>query len=97
LDAANIDLKCFDDAVYKKLTTGGRLNPVLSTLKTLKNHDIWLEITNLIIPTYNDDPKMIQSMCEWLIENGFAEHRFILAAFSLLINYSMCPPPLQAH
>src|SRR5659263_304969 len=53
LDAANIDLKCFDNAVYRKLG-GGQLQPVLDTLKTLKENSVWLEITNLLVPTYSD-------------------------------------------
>ena len=48
LDAANIDLKSFDDKIYIKLN-GGRLQPVLNTIKTLKKSGIWLEITNLIV------------------------------------------------
>ncbi len=96
LDAANIDLKCFDDAVYKKLTSGGRLHPILSTLKTLKEHDIWLEITNLIIPTYNDDPQMIQNMCEWLVENGFAETPLHFSRFFPSYKLQHVPPTPQS-
>ena len=70
LDAANIDLKCFDDAMYHELT-GGHLQSVLDTLKILKKSNVWLEITTLLIPTYNDKPEQIQSMCNWLVENGF--------------------------
>ncbi len=72
LDAANIDLKCFDDAIYHKLT-GGSLQPVLDTLKALKERGVWLEITSLIIPSLTDDPEMIKAMCEWLADNGFAD------------------------
>ena len=72
LDAANIDLKCFDDTIYRHLT-GGKLQPVLETLKTLKAQNVWLEITNLLIPGVSDHPDMIQSMCDWLIENGFED------------------------
>ena len=72
LDAANIDLKCFDDHLYRKLT-GGSLEPVLKTLKTLKAQGVWLEITNLIVPTYSDSPEMIESMCKWLVDNGFED------------------------
>jgi len=72
LDAANIDLKCFDNASYKKLTTGS-LHPVLQTLKTLKEQNIWLEITSLLIPDYNDSSEMIGKMCSWLAENGFSD------------------------
>ena len=72
LDAANIDLKCFEDAMYRKLT-GGRLQPVLDTLLTLKEKKIWLEITNLLIPGFSDNPEMITHMCEWLFANGFED------------------------
>jgi pyruvate formate lyase activating enzyme len=72
LDAANVDLKCFDNDSYKQLTTGS-LHPVLQTLKTLKEKNIWLEITNLLIPNYNDSAEMIGKMCTWLAENGFSE------------------------
>lgn len=72
LNAANIDLKCFDDTIYRKLT-GGKLQPVLDTLKTLQKNGVWLEITNLIIPGWSDSPEMIKVMCEWLAENNFRD------------------------
>jgi len=53
LDGANVDLKSFSDEFYKKIC-GGRLQPVLDSLKLYKELGIWLEITTLIIPTYND-------------------------------------------
>ncbi len=72
LDAANIDLKCFDDVIYRKLTGGG-LQPVLDTLKLLKENGVWLEITNLVIPSWTEARHMIESMCEWLVGNGFSD------------------------
>lgn len=72
LDAANIDLKCFDDKLYRELTSGG-LQPVLDTLKILKATGVWVEITNLIIPTYSDNEEMIYAMCKWLVKNGFED------------------------
>ncbi len=72
LDAANIDLKCFDDNIYKKLT-GGKLNSVLETIKTLKENGVWLEITNLIIPNWTDNLNSIREMCKWLFKNNLAE------------------------
>lgn len=72
IDAANIDLKCFDDGVYRRLI-GGTLNPVLETLMILKEKNVWLEITTLLVPGYSDEPDMIKAMCGWLVENGFAD------------------------
>lgn len=52
LDGNNIDLKG-DNEFYKKLC-GARLKPVLDTIRLMKKLGIWVEITTLIIPDYND-------------------------------------------
>lgn len=80
LNAANIDLKCFDDLVYRQLT-GGRLEPVLDNLKILKNNGVWLEITNLLVPSFSDSPEMIRKMCKWLFENGFGDTPIHFSSF----------------
>lgn len=72
LDAANIDLKVFDETTYKKLT-GAKLKPVLETLQTLKNENVWLEITNLLVPGFSEEPSKIQELCHWLVINGFCD------------------------
>lgn len=69
IDAANIDLKGFSDGVYNELMSGAFLDPVLQTLKRLHQNGVWLEITNLIIPTKNDDLDTIKKMCQWIKEN----------------------------
>jgi len=71
LDAANIDLKSFSDNIYRRVC-GGTLQPVLNTLLLLKDAGVHLEITNLLIPTVNDDMSMIREMCRWLSSNGFS-------------------------
>ncbi|MCW3787394.1 AmmeMemoRadiSam system radical SAM enzyme [Plebeiibacterium sediminum] len=72
IDAANIDLKCFSDEKYLKLSKI-HLKTVLNTLKVLLEENVYLEITNLIIPEYTDDLKEIKQMCEWLVDNGFSQ------------------------
>ena len=67
LDAANVDLKAFDDGFYRA-NNGGTLQPVLDALATLKEQGVWLEITNLLIPTLNDDPSMIRRMARWICD-----------------------------
>ncbi|MCX8163752.1 MAG: AmmeMemoRadiSam system radical SAM enzyme, partial [Candidatus Micrarchaeota archaeon] len=61
LDAANIDLKVFDDEIYRKISNG-RLEPVLRNLKIFKEEGVWLEVTNLVIPNWTDDLKVIRKM-----------------------------------
>jgi pyruvate formate lyase activating enzyme len=70
LDAANIDLKYFDDNLYKT-NSNGSLNPVLKTLKLLQQNNIWLEITHLLIPTISDNKEDFVNMCDWFIKNKF--------------------------
>ncbi|MBW2006042.1 MAG: AmmeMemoRadiSam system radical SAM enzyme [Deltaproteobacteria bacterium] len=53
LDGINIDLKAFTDTFYKEIC-GGRLEPVLENIKLAKKLGIWVEVTTLIIPTFND-------------------------------------------
>jgi pyruvate formate lyase activating enzyme len=69
MDAVNIDLKGFTEEFYAKIGLLAQLKPVLETLKIIKENGIWLEITNLLIPGFNDDPKKIKEMCIWIKEN----------------------------
>jgi len=72
LDAANIDLKFFDPVIHKKITKG-RLEPVLSTIKTLFDNGIHLEITNLIIEDINDNDDVVSDMYQWIVDNGMVD------------------------
>ena len=65
LDAANIDLKGFDDDFYKKICQG-RLQPVLDTLKRLKDKKIWVEITTLVLPGLNDQEKTFKEIAKFI-------------------------------
>ena len=68
LSAANIDLKSFNQDFYTDVCAGF-LQPVLDTLKIFKEHKVWIEITNLLVPTLNDDLGEIQEMCIWIRDN----------------------------
>jgi len=68
MDAADVDLKAFTEDFYSRIC-GGRLKPVLDALVVLKQENVWLEITNLIIPTLNDDTGKIKEMCQWIVKN----------------------------
>jgi len=69
MDAVNVDLKSFNPEFYRKMNALAELQPVLDTLKTIRQAGVWLEITNLIIPGQNDDPKEIRAMCRWIKDN----------------------------
>lgn len=91
LDAANIDLKSFDDNTYK-LLTGGKLQPVLESISTLKNEGVWLEITNLIIPEFTDNMETIRKMCQWLVSHGFADNPLHFSRFFPKFKLKDIPP-----
>jgi len=65
LDAANVDLKSFDPAFYREVVDG-ELEPVLGTLRLLRDAGVHIEVTNIVIPTLNDDMNKIGEMCEWI-------------------------------
>ena len=65
LDAINIDLKAFNDKTYLNYM-GAHLQPVLDNLKKIKQSDIWLEVTSLIIPGINDDQNEIRDMANFV-------------------------------
>ena len=68
MDAVCVDLKGFT-AEFFETTSFSELEPVLTTLKTIKESGTWLEIPCLIIPTLNDDMGQIEEMCYWIKEN----------------------------
>ena len=90
-DAANIDLKSFSDEIYLKLNAG-KLQPILDTLLTMKNEGVWLEITNLVVPSWTDDLEMIKKMCGWLTKNGFSETPLHFSRFQPLYKLTQLPP-----
>jgi pyruvate formate lyase activating enzyme len=91
IDAANIDLKAFSESLYLKLS-GGKLQPVLNSLKVYKEMGVWLEITNLIVPSWTDNLDEIRKMCVWLADNGFSCTPLHFSRFSPLYKLDQLPP-----
>ena len=65
LDAANVDLKAFNEDYYKKLC-GAKLAPVKETLVTMKSLGIFIEVTTLLIPGLNDDKTELQALARFI-------------------------------
>jgi pyruvate formate lyase activating enzyme len=91
MDAANIDLKGFTDAFYRDVCDG-ELAPVLETLKTLKKERVHLEITNLVIPTQNDDLSGLKEMCLWIKKELGADTPIHFSRFYPLYKLRSLPP-----
>ncbi|MEA3488987.1 MAG: AmmeMemoRadiSam system radical SAM enzyme [Candidatus Omnitrophota bacterium] len=68
LDAANIDFKAFNDKFLREICAQ-RLDNILQTIKIMKEEGVWIELTNLIVPTLNDNMDDIRRMAGWIMEN----------------------------
>ncbi|MBN2528718.1 MAG: AmmeMemoRadiSam system radical SAM enzyme [Deltaproteobacteria bacterium] len=67
LDAVKIDFKAFSETYYRDIC-GAHLEPVLSTLQTVKDSGVWLELVNLVVPTLNDGEREFDAMTRWLVQ-----------------------------
>jgi pyruvate formate lyase activating enzyme len=68
MDAANVDLKGFTEAFYRKVC-GGELEAVKETLEYLRRETkVWFEITTLLIPGENDSPAEVDAMTRWIAD-----------------------------
>jgi len=66
VDAANVDIKAFDEAFYRA-NCQAALAPVLRSLRMMHDKQVHVEITYLVIPTLNDDLAQIRALCTWMM------------------------------
>lgn len=71
-DAANIDLKYFSDALYRRMS-GATLQPVLRTILIFAQAGVHVELTHLMVPGVCDDMAMLRHMCSWLVAGGLQQ------------------------
>ncbi|MBZ5722012.1 MAG: AmmeMemoRadiSam system radical SAM enzyme [Acidobacteriia bacterium] len=64
IDLYKVDLKSFDDHHYRRL--GGRLAPILETIRSLHQMGIWIEIVTLLIPGFNDSEEELRRLTEFI-------------------------------
>jgi pyruvate formate lyase activating enzyme len=64
VDLYKVDLKSFDDRHYRQL--GGRIDPILFTIRRLHELGIWLEIVTLLIPGFNDSRDEIERLTSFV-------------------------------
>ncbi len=91
IDAANVDLKGFDPEFYRNVC-GGTREPVLKSLKLLSEAGVHLEITNILIPTLNDDMEQIRQMCRWIKDELGPDVPIHFARFYPLYKLANLPP-----
>jgi pyruvate formate lyase activating enzyme len=91
LDAANVDLKGFRDEVYRRFA-GARLEPVLDSLKKMRELDIWIEVTTLIIPGINDELPELSDAAQFIAEELGPETPWHLSRFTPAYQMPDVPP-----
>jgi len=64
VDLYKVDLKSFDDRHYHEL--GGRLGPILDSIRRIHEMGFWLEIVTLVVPGFNDAEAELTAMAEFL-------------------------------
>ena len=64
VDLYKVDLKSFDDRRYRQL--GGRLDPILDTIRRLHAMDFWVEIVTLLVPGFNDGRDELQRLTSFI-------------------------------
>ncbi|GEO80224.1 AmmeMemoRadiSam system radical SAM enzyme [Pararhodospirillum oryzae] len=96
MDAANVDLKAFNDGFYRKMASA-RLAPVLDTLTWLaRESTVWVEITTLLIPGVNDADDEIKALAAWIAATMGPHVPLHLSAFHPAHRMNAVPPTPHA-
>jgi len=69
LHGANVDLKTFSDEIYRKVI-GGQLEPVLESIRLMKEFGIWVEVTTLLVPGMNDSEEELRQIAGFIASVG---------------------------
>lgn len=80
LDAANIDLKSISGEFYRKVC-GAKVEGVLASIKKYKQLGIWVELTTLVIPGYNDTDEEFRSIAAFIRDEVGVETPWHISAF----------------
>jgi pyruvate formate lyase activating enzyme len=86
MDAFNVDLKAFNDSFYRRITKS-ELKPVLRSIQQISESGKHLEITNLVIPTLNDDEEEFRKMVRWIASETGRDTVFHISRY--FPNYKM--------
>jgi pyruvate formate lyase activating enzyme len=91
LDAANVDLKAGRGEFYRKLC-GAKLEPVLENLPRMRELGIWLEVTTLVIPGFNDSEEELRWVADFLVSEVGVDVPWHVSRFHPQYKMSDCPP-----
>ena len=96
VDAANVDIKAFDDGFYRSVCSA-TLEPVLKTVLAMKAAGVHVEITNLVVPSLNDSDELVGKLCAWMRDEAGPEMPLHFSRFFPLYRMTHLPPtPVDA-
>ena len=91
IDAYKVDFKAFGPKFYTQLT-GGSLEPVLRTMKIIREQGVWLEIVNLLVTGQNDSEEEVRELARWVKENLSDEVPLHFSRFQPMHKLQNLPP-----
>ena len=94
IDAANIDIKAMDDAIYRRYC-GATLAPVLDNILAMKAAGVHIEITNLLVTGLNDSEEQVRKLCQWMAENGLQDVPLHLSRYFPRYRFKESPTPVS--
>jgi pyruvate formate lyase activating enzyme len=95
MDAATIDLKSFREAVYAQLNAG-KLEPILRAVKAYHKAGVFIEMSTLVVPQWNDKPDDLRAMASWIRESLGEQTPFhLLRFFPMYQLTNLYPTPTQ--
>ena len=95
LDAINIDIKDFTEKFYKQVCKA-RLAPVLENVRLMHELGVWVEITTLIIPGWNDSPDELRDIARFIkgVDPGIPWHVTAFHPTYKMLDRQPTPPHL---
>ena len=94
IDAANIDIKAMDDAIYRRFC-GATLAPVLENILTMHAAGVHVEITNLLVTGLNDSEEQVRKLCQWMVDNGLQDVPLHLSRYFPRYRFQEAPTPIS--
>ena len=91
LDAANIDLKGFDESFYRKVCKA-ELPKVLDTIRAYRKLGIWIELTTLVIPGHNDSEEELRAIAKFIADELGPQVPWHVSAFYPTYKLLDAPP-----
>ncbi len=91
LDAANVDLKAFNDDFYKEQCSAKRRH-VMENLKQMKSLGIFVEVTTLLIPGLNDDEGELKQLASFIADSLGPETPWHISRFHPTYRLTDRPP-----